>query len=124
MSILSTVFDVWWKQWGWQLKAISIVVAVVIILLVSGWLFSFCGSTPVIDQKKVDEQIEQQKQKNDDELKKAIDESDQKIANIQDAVNKAAENTNQAINRNFNNTNQSEANKARCLAFPDSRECR
>lgn len=99
-----------------------ILIGVVLLLAVIG-LFSFfrgCGgSSPKLDEKQIQDDIQRQKQRNDEELYNNLEISNQKQFEIEANIKAAEENTNAAKSKSYSNTNLSEAEKARCKAYPE-----
>lgn len=108
------------KRIAWIILGVG---ALLLFLLVI-WLFRSCGgSEPVIDEKQVQENQQEIEQRGNQELQKNLDKSNEVLGNTANAQKQAETNTKEATNKNFTNTNMTEAQKARCAAYPSSAGC-
>lgn len=102
---------------------IAIILAVVLIfgVIMSVWWLS--GSSDGIDRQKVEEEQREVEKRENERLSNSIQRGNEVIANVSNASKQAEANTKDAVNRDFTNTNLTDAEKARCLAYPMSKGC-
>lgn len=75
MSFLKNIWNIWWAQWTWPLKLISVVLLIIVIGLVVGF-FKSCGKpTPKIDEQSLQKINSQNKREREQELQKVIEEN-------------------------------------------------
>lgn len=102
---------------------ILLAVGAFLLILASVFVFRSCGGSDSIGEKEIQRQQQEIEKREAEKLTNTIQKSNEVLANAANAVQQSEANTNNALNKDFSNTNMTEAEKARCRAYPSSRGC-
>lgn len=121
MQFLKSIWNIWWNVWTLKLKLISI--GAVLAIFLGLWLFfKFTGGSS-INEKEIQRQQQEIETRRNQELNNTLQKSNEVLGNVEVRDKQAEANTKEAINKNFTNTSMTEAEKARCRAYPQSAGC-